>query len=151
MDNEGFRELLEKIDPSFRKARLEAELDGDDQSVGLKRRFLAAYQDAQAQSRLVKRHEKALKDLSTPRGSASEEEQASHRRILSVRQATMDQARENERVNWLYADHLREEVERVMEQLEEFNKAGLPPKPAEDGAGPKRRTRRGKEGAAKGR
>ena len=148
MDNEKFRELLEKIDPSFRKARLEAELDGDDQSVGLKRRFLSVYQESQAQSRLVKRHEKALKDLPAPAGSASEEERASCRRILGVRQATLDQARENERANWLFADHLREEIERVMGQLEEFSKAGLPPAAA-DGARPNRQTRRRAENPTK--
>jgi len=101
---ERFRALLEKIDPSIRKARLEKEREDREQQ------FLGLHSDLQSQRRLVERHRAALKQ-GTPESAA-----------------VLVQAEENLRQLELITEHIAGELEAVQEQLAEMQVAGLPKK-----------------------
>ncbi len=130
-DDDRFREMLEKIDPSFRKARLEEELDGNEKTgvVGYRARFLQAHSDAGAQGRLVESHKKSIAGPDDT-GLADISSSSMQQSLVEARDRTLTLARENERIAWLMVEHLAGEIERVEKQLEEIRVAGLP-KPAE--------------------
>ena len=98
-----FREFLEKIDPSFRRDRLQKELKGENGEGGMQTLAVSTIADAQAQTRLRERYEAA--------GLPGE---------------IMEKVKENERIKWALAEHYMAECERLTDKLAEFEKAGLP-------------------------
>jgi len=137
-DDPKFRELLEKIDPAFRFARLKVEMEGGEPdgqgqggvTIGLRQRFMDQYGQAQAQSRLVALHEKQ------PVPTDAEAQ--------ALRAELIKRSRENERIAWLMAEHFGDELERLNKQIEEFDKAGLPKDEAPPSENGNRAARRAK-------
>jgi hypothetical protein len=97
------RSILEKIDPSVRRARLL------EQQKDLEQRFVDTCFGLENQRRLVARHEEALKTNATP-----------------TQVSITAQAAEGLRLQELLVEHLADEVERVQGALDEIQKAGLP-------------------------
>jgi len=97
------RSILEKIDPSVRRARLL------EQQKDLEQRFVDTCFGLENQRRLVARHVEALKTADTP-----------------TQRSIVEQATEGLRLQELLVEHLADEVERVQAALDEIQKAGLP-------------------------
>lgn len=150
-----YQQLLEKIDPAFRKARLEKELygSGDSPFPGAAGMAISSCEAAERDARELAESEKALPPL--PARLTGEEmmklspqerqehvmaEQA-HQRIAAEREAL-------QRAQKLAA-HWMKEAESLLKRLDEFDtsKAGLPKEeteevPATNGAKPSRQVRR---------
>jgi len=122
--DERFRELLEKIDPGFRRARLVEQLDGGEGGRALKAMAIAAIHEVQAHTRLLARIEEAL----------AEDESAEA-------QATLRTIRRQNEINVAQAEHYVAECELVMGQLTELDAAGIAP-PSDNGREPSRAERR---------
>ena len=101
--DERIRSILEKIDPSVRRARLL------EQQRDLEQRFVDTCFGLENQRRLVARHAEALKTVDTP-----------------TQRSITEQATEGLRLQELLVEHLADEVERVQGALDEIQKAGLP-------------------------
>lgn len=128
---ERYRDLIEKIDPSIKKTRLDAE------KKALSERFLEAYNDAHSQSKLTIRHRQAFEEAPKV-GDLTEDEirqandllgrsrVAAHRAAL---EQILDTSVEVERQRVLLMDHWALELERVVEELDKLAKVGVVEKP----------------------
>jgi hypothetical protein len=124
---ERYRDLIERIDPSIKKTRLETE------KRALSERFLGAYADAHSQSLLTARHRQALEkapkvDNLTPDEIRQVNDLLARSRAASTR-AQLEEivriAAESERQASLIMEHWAEELERVMADLDKLAKVGV--------------------------
>ena len=107
MEKSRFLDLMARIDPAVRRARLEEE------KKVLEQRFLEAHREAETQSAFVKRRAVMSFEDAPPAvvaGAAMEQAQAEYQ----------------ERLRWATVETFAEELEKVLAQLTEMERAGLP-------------------------
>jgi cellobiose-specific phosphotransferase system component IIA len=128
-----YRDLIEKIDPDIKKARLE------DEKKTLSTLFLKAYTDAHSQTALTTRHRQALAEAPEVEDLTSDEirqlnelldrsKAAAHRVQL---QLLVEGATEGQRQNDLMLEHWADELQRVVDELGKQAKIGVVEKDGE--------------------
>lgn len=100
------RELFERIDPDFRRQRIEAE------KKEVETRFIKAYTDYLSQERYAAAHREIYEE-------ADEDDS-----MLNAKKNLAEQQEEITRQLKVLAEHLGNELERMNDALEEMKKAG---------------------------